>query len=225
MRIKKTEKKVYDYLLKQIEAGILGPNSKIVEQDVGRTLGVSRSPVRSALRSLSDAGYLKLEPYKGAVVIAKQLDATSYVEQLKVFELLFIQYLFQVEAKMMSLPIREIQLKLKELATIGDQVSKSELVAAEVGLVELVLSEQANQYYKVLVLDIIRRVLETDFAEERELEERGSFLFYEHFTQLIDYLAEKKYPQGRREIRIFVNNLTLAVIDKQDLRELNKYDS
>ena len=67
MRIKKTEKKVYDYLLMQIEEGVFGPNSKIVEQDVAYQLGVSRSPVRSALLRLESEGYIKLIPYKGAV--------------------------------------------------------------------------------------------------------------------------------------------------------------
>lgn len=225
MRVKKTEKKVYDYLLTQIERGTLGPNSKIVEQDVAHQLGVSRSPVRSALLSLETQGFIKLIPYKGAVVLSKQLDSKSYVEQLKVFELLFVQYLFQVETKKSSLPYAEMAKQLKLIAQVIESQSKVNLLELEVELLGLVLSEQSNSYYKSLLLDIIKGILATNFTGVTLPEEDSQLLFFEHFKQLISYLEQGKEPQGRREIRILVNNLTLAVIDKQDLGQLNKYES
>lgn len=225
MRKKKTEKKVYDYVLKQIEKGALGPNSKIVEQDVAHYLGVSRSPVRSALLTLEREGYIKLVPYKGAIVLSKQLDGPTYVEQLKVFELLFIQYLFQVETKHSQLPFEELAEQTQRISQGIGQVAKERTISLEMDLLGLLLSQQPNRYYKQLMMGIIKGVLTTDFGEMTLPEEEGQLLFFTHFKLLVDYLESGKHPQARREVRILVNNLILAVIDKQDLGQLNKYES
>lgn len=225
MRIKKTEKKVYDYVVKQIEEGALGPNSKIVEQEVAHHLGVSRSPVRSALLALEEKGYIKLVPYKGAVVLSKQLDGPTYVEQLKVFELLFIQYLFQVETKQSQLPFEKLAKQTQLISQGIGQVAKERTISLEMDLLGLLLSQQPNRYYKQLVMDIIKGVLTTDFGEMTLPEEESQLLFFTHFKHLVDYLKNNEHPQARREVRILVNNLILAVIDKQDLGQLNKYES
>lgn len=225
MRIKKTEKKVYDYLLMQIEEGVFGPNSKIVEQDVAYQLGVSRSPVRSALLRLESEGYIKLIPYKGAVVLSKQLDSKTYVEQLKVFELLFIQYLFQVETKKNQLPFNQIVEQLTFISQGIDTQPRETVISMEMDLFKLLLSEQSNHYYKQLLLGIIKGVLETDFVGVTLPEEEAPLLFFYHLKKLVGYLEDGQYPQGRREIRILINHLVLAVIDKQDVGQLNKYES
>jgi DNA-binding GntR family transcriptional regulator len=49
---------VYERLREQIRLGRLAPGDRVVEQDVAAGLGVSRTPVRSALRSLLREGYL-----------------------------------------------------------------------------------------------------------------------------------------------------------------------
>lgn len=225
MRGKRTEKKVYEYLLKQIEEGILGPNSKIVEQDIAHQLEVSRSPVRSALLTLETQGYIKLIPYKGAVVLSQQLDSKTYVEQLKVFELLFIQYLFQVETKKSSLPFSQINQQLTAVSLAITTEPKETIIRLEIVLLGALLSEQSNRYYKQLLLEIMRGVLEKDFAGITLPEEEAQLLFFEHFKRLVRFLEKDQHPQGRREVRILINNLTLAVIDKQDLGQLNKYES
>lgn len=225
MRAKKAERKVYEYLLKQLTDGSLGPNSKIVEQEVAQQLGVSRSPVRSALQILEGEGYLKLVPYKGALVLEKPMDTTAYVEQLKVFELLFSQYLFQLEAKSGVLDDQQLAQQLSQIAKGLSQLSREEIVALEVDLLELLLSEQANHYYKTLLLTLMKEALITDFSHTILPEEDSLLLFFEHFKQVVAYLKKGEHPQARREVRIFINGLTLAVIDKQDLGQLNKYES
>jgi DNA-binding GntR family transcriptional regulator len=49
---------VYERLREQIRRGRLAPGDRVVEEDIAAGLGVSRTPVRSALRSLLREGYL-----------------------------------------------------------------------------------------------------------------------------------------------------------------------
>lgn len=51
--------RVYEALLTRIVRGALGPGSRIVERDVADRLGVSRTPVRDAIRRLTTEGFLE----------------------------------------------------------------------------------------------------------------------------------------------------------------------
>ena len=51
-----------------ILAGELRPGQALVETDLAEVLGVSKTPVREALKTLAGAGLVTMNPYKGAVV-------------------------------------------------------------------------------------------------------------------------------------------------------------
>ena len=53
--------------------GELSAGQKLTEQEVAERLGVSRGPVREALRALADAGLLQIEQNRGAFVRKVQL--------------------------------------------------------------------------------------------------------------------------------------------------------
>ena len=62
-------KLVRDEILGRIMRGELAPGSRINEPDVAERLGVSRVPVREALRGLSAEGLVTLLPHRGATVV------------------------------------------------------------------------------------------------------------------------------------------------------------
>ena len=51
-----------------ILAGELRPGQALVETDLAEVLGVSKTPVREALKTLAGAGLVTMNPYKGATV-------------------------------------------------------------------------------------------------------------------------------------------------------------
>ncbi len=69
--------------------GRLQPGSRINETQLGQSLGVSRTPLREALKTLASEGLLELVPQRGAVVrefslqdVAGILEVTKALEQL-----------------------------------------------------------------------------------------------------------------------------------------------
>jgi len=60
--------KTLDFLTREILSDRLRPNQKISEVAVSKNLGISRSPVREALRILERDGLVTYEPRKGACV-------------------------------------------------------------------------------------------------------------------------------------------------------------
>lgn len=59
---------VVEALRDAIGSGALKPGQRIVEQDLAEQLGVSRLPIREAIRQLEHEGLLESIPHKGAVV-------------------------------------------------------------------------------------------------------------------------------------------------------------
>jgi DNA-binding GntR family transcriptional regulator len=59
---------VLEALKHAILTGELTPGQSLVETDLAGQLGVSKTPVREALKTLAGAGLVTMSPYKGAVV-------------------------------------------------------------------------------------------------------------------------------------------------------------
>jgi DNA-binding GntR family transcriptional regulator len=57
--------RVVETIISQAARGVILAGDRIVESDLGRKLGVSRVPVREALRLLESQGIVVNEPYKG----------------------------------------------------------------------------------------------------------------------------------------------------------------
>lgn len=59
---------VLDAIKHAILTGELRPGQSLVETDLAALLGVSKTPVREALKTLAGAGLVTMSPYKGATV-------------------------------------------------------------------------------------------------------------------------------------------------------------
>ena len=60
--------KVYRILKTRIIKGDLKPGEKLLENKIAEQLGVSRTPIREALRELAAEGFVKMSPNQGVVV-------------------------------------------------------------------------------------------------------------------------------------------------------------
>ena len=63
-------KQVLETLRNHIITGRYEPGERLIEATISEQLGVSRGPVREALRQLDSEGLVRLVPYRGAVVLA-----------------------------------------------------------------------------------------------------------------------------------------------------------
>jgi DNA-binding GntR family transcriptional regulator len=60
--------RAYDAIRSDILSGVLKPGERLREEDLVRRIGVSRTPVREALRRLEADGYTIVQPNRGAMV-------------------------------------------------------------------------------------------------------------------------------------------------------------
>ncbi|HET7799101.1 MAG TPA: GntR family transcriptional regulator [Humibacillus xanthopallidus] len=62
--------RAYTALLSRISAGEILAGERLFEQSLAEALGVSRTPVRDALKRLAAEGLVDIEPYRGAQVVS-----------------------------------------------------------------------------------------------------------------------------------------------------------
>ncbi|MHB9071792.1 MAG: GntR family transcriptional regulator [Sedimentisphaerales bacterium] len=73
MTFPKISDQIYETLLKQIIDHKLKPGERLLEEQLGRDLGVSRTPLRDAINALAKDGFVRVEPRRGASVRDFQL--------------------------------------------------------------------------------------------------------------------------------------------------------
>ena len=74
---------VLDAVKRAILAGELRPGQSLVEADLAQALGVSKTPVREALKTLAGAGLVTMSPYRGATVRAIDAGAARAIYDLR----------------------------------------------------------------------------------------------------------------------------------------------
>jgi DNA-binding GntR family transcriptional regulator len=66
---KSLSEQAYDHIRKLIYDGRIGPGGRVNELEISQNLGISRGPVREAIRRMSTSGLLTFEPNSGARVV------------------------------------------------------------------------------------------------------------------------------------------------------------
>ena len=73
---------VYEELKRQIMVGEIAPGTRMMEVELAEEMGVSRTPVREAIRKLEKEGLVTIEPRRGAY--ASDISAKDMVDILEV---------------------------------------------------------------------------------------------------------------------------------------------
>ncbi|MEM7505921.1 MAG: GntR family transcriptional regulator [Pseudomonadota bacterium] len=104
----------YRQLLAQIKMGDLAPGDRLREEDLAVRLGVSRTPIREAIRQLEADGLVVHAPRQGAVI--RSLD---YTEAMELYEMRAV--LEGMAARLAARAASEIE--LEELTSVNEALA------------------------------------------------------------------------------------------------------
>lgn len=108
--------KIYRILRQAIIKGQLQPGERLIQDELAQSLGVSRMPIREAVKQLAAEGYVTLEPHKGAVV--KQFS------QKELEEIYFLRAKFEPLAAAESLKMGSYDL-VDKLEALNNQMKQT----------------------------------------------------------------------------------------------------
>jgi len=154
---------VAKHLGQAILAGQYAPGEQIKEQAIAELFGISRGPVRDALRVLQAQGLVEISPRRGAFVVELQLNDVIDIFNIRSALLsLAVRYLAINPDKAALAPLRE---RLAELRKLGRQAEPAliDFVRAigrmGVGLMNACGNRQLIQAYRTLPHDGIWQML------------------------------------------------------------------
>ena len=68
------KERAYDEIKRMVLTGELGPGTFLAERQLAARLGMSKTPVRSALERLESEGFIRISPQQGAIIRDLSLD-------------------------------------------------------------------------------------------------------------------------------------------------------
>ncbi|GAL15842.1 transcriptional regulator GntR family [Vibrio astriarenae] len=144
----------YQKLLQAIRHGELTPGTRVREIEIAEKLGISRTPVRDAIRRLESDGLLNHIPRQGAVI--KQLEQKEVIELYEVREVLE-----GTAARYAARHASEIELaELEDLNDLMLSHAESPIKVAEANrLFHQALYRAANNRYLVGALNSLSNAL------------------------------------------------------------------
>ncbi len=168
---------VYLELRAKIVRKKLKPGERLPEVRISREMGVSRTPVREALRRLASEGLVKIIPNSGARVAAPS--AAEVEGAYKVRE--------HLEALSVSLACKNgID---SRMADRFEEVLKDEESAFAAR--DLEASLEANNGFHRLIADASKNIVLIEYVENIILRTNVYILFYDPFTEEKNYSSEE----------------------------------
>lgn len=105
-------------LIREIIALEHTPGSWLREQEIAKRFGVSRSPVREALRHINKQGFVEIHPWRGAQLVELSEETTVHV-----FDMLEALYGVVARHAAQSMPAEKI-LRLKDFEKVLEKVAR-----------------------------------------------------------------------------------------------------
>ena len=167
---------VYEELRNLILSGEIKPGTRMMEIELADSMGVSRTPIREAIRKLEKEGLVTIEPRKGAYVSTISMNDIVNILQIR-------GTLEGLAATLAATRIKEIELmKLKEASQAFDRAveegNTKEMISNDTLFHHIIVEASGNDLLIKMVTDLQEIVL------------RFRYLYYKDFKR-----AEKMPPK------------------------------
>ncbi len=130
----------YDYLYEEIITNKLTPGSVIVEQEISDKIGISRTPVREALKQLTAEGLVRQIPSRGTFV--QELNSRDIEEM---FELREIFEEYSLRSGIAEIPYEDLVRLENAFKALGPTSSPEEFYSCDRNLHALILNHGWNR--------------------------------------------------------------------------------
>ncbi len=169
---------VYEELKRQILRGRITPGTRMMEVELAEEMGVSRTPVREAIRKLEKEGLVTIEPRKGAY--ASEISVKDMVDVLEVRE--------DLEGFAASLAAGKITAdEVAELKEITESYSD----AVKNNDTEKMITFD-EKFHKRIVASSGNKTLIQLSETVQELALRFRYLYYDDFSRYVNMPVEHK---------------------------------
>jgi len=211
------EVKVYKELKHAILTRQLYPNSQLVEATIAEKLGVSRTPIRSALKQLAYEGLVNIIPRKGAFIV--QPTKEEFMQLFSCRLLLEKEAIRLATKQIISTDIDSLELLMKEEKESYLNKDFEKFLSANKKMHMTIVKATGNKYYIKFIEELLTKsdiyLIFYDKFYTKPIEESNSVK--EH-KQLFEALKARDPDESAKameyHIKSIFENLNLILVQK-----------
>lgn len=213
--------RTYETILAAVQSLTLTPGECVSIQELTNQLGVSRTPLRAALRRLEQDGLVAIVPYKGVCVAPISAKDVEEILELRILlesyaagkatKLLSPDELAQAEKILEQMEKTHAEGRLLESATIGHQFHQLLLSKVDNHRLVGILRQLDIQYRRIRHYSAdLRDRGATSIVQHEEMlralkagdAEQASQLMVEHLSSVRDDVLSSLFPEAREQVGI-----------------------
>ena len=200
---------VFNTLRQAILRGELKPGERLMEIQLANKLGVSRTPIREAIRKLELEGLVLMIPRKGAEVAEiTEKNMRDVLEVRKALEELAVQLACE---KITDEEIEEMKKAAEEFKMILKSKDITEIAEADVRFHDIIYMATDNQKL-ILLLNNLREQMYRYRVEYLKREDAHETLLAEH-ERIIETIEKRDKEEAMKAVSRHIDNQVAAVID------------
>lgn len=200
---------VFHTLRNAILTGDIEPGERLMEIKLAQKLGVSRTPIREAIRKLELEGLVVMAPRRGAQVAKiTQEDMTQVLEVRAVLEGLAIELACdKVDSEKLDV-LREKMIEFEKAVKGGDVV---EIATKDVEFHDAIYDAAGNRRL-VQILNNLREQMYRYRLEYIKEEEKRQELIAEH-KNIVEAIADKNKEKAKESILLHIYNQEQGILE------------
>ena len=201
---------VYEELKMQILTGAIIPGTRMMEVELAEEMGVSRTPIREAIRKLEKEGLVTIEPRRGAY--ASMISTEDMVEILEVRQDLEGLAAFFAAERMQPAQLDELK-----------EVSSNYNEAVTRGSMEDMIKYD-TRFHRIIVDSCHNKILVQMIEQLQELVLRFRYIYYDNFKRaenmpeeheaILKAIESKDANLAREAADVHIDRLKTMVIEE-----------
>ena len=199
---------VFNTLRKAILRGELKPGERLMEIQLANKLGVSRTPIREAIRKLELEGLVLMIPRKGAEVAQiTEKNMQDVLEVRKALEELSVQLACE---RITPEQVEEMKMAAEDFRKVLKSGDVTKIAEADVKFHDIIFAATNNQRL-ITLLNNLREQMYRYRLEYIKDEDKRQILLVEH-DHLIRALEKRHVDEARRAAREHIDNQEITIL-------------
>ncbi|MDT0001346.1 GntR family transcriptional regulator [Listeria cossartiae subsp. cayugensis] len=208
-KFKTLDKMVYNLLLEKIKNGELVVNQHLAEEKLATEFGVSRSPLRKAIATLTAQGIVSYHENSGAVLNDVIIDAARYVQLMETIDIFVDAAIVKAAHFGYEMDVEKLHERVVEMERFSYLTDVENYFEAHHRFILCLISFAENPYQVRIAKQIFFQMVHFSdginifkSVEIREWTNKKS-------KQIYELLAEEKTEMARKTIKSLFAELTI----------------
>lgn len=201
---------VFNTLRKAILTGQLKPGERLMELHLANKLGVSRTPIREAIRKLELEGLVIMIPRRGAEVA--QITEKSLKDVLEVRRALDVLSVELACERITQKEMDELEKACREFAQATNEKDASVIAKADVKLHDIIVEATGNQRLKQLVNNLSEQMYRYRFVYIKDQNQHEN-LIAEH-KEIYESILVKDKEKAAMAAKNHIDNQEKSILNQ-----------